>query len=101
MAIKRGTPVRTSVGEMLTEEFLKPMDMTAEDLAIKMDGYCRHDMNDILDDASTITADDAIALGKAFKMSPEFWLNVRNAYDLWLVQVVQADEKARRRGRSR
>ncbi len=100
MAIKRGTPVRTSVGEMLTEEFLKPMDMTAEDLAIKM-GYCRHDVNDIVDDASTITADDAIALGKAFKMSPEFWLNVRNAYDLWLVQVVQADEKARRRGRSR
>jgi antitoxin HigA-1 len=80
----------TSVGEMITEEFLKPLEMSVESLAFKM-GVSPLLLNGIMKGSILMEARDAIALGNAFGNSPEFWLNVRNANDLYAVQ--QANKK--------
>ena len=86
----------TPVGEMITEWFLKPLNMSVDDLAKKMryTGFahpiwCRSYMQGIIDGDVNITVRDAIALGKALKTSAEFWLNIRNNNDLWAVREAQ------------
>jgi addiction module HigA family antidote len=58
-------------GEILGEEFLKPLGLTANALA-KAIGV----------PANRITGDTAIRLGTFFKTSPEFWMNLEMTYDL-------------------
>ena len=71
-----------SVGEMLVEEFLKPMGLTQGALAKAM-GVQRKLVNEICNDRRTVTADSALMLAKVFGNTPEFWLNVQRRTDLW------------------
>jgi antitoxin HigA-1 len=68
-------------GEALQEEFLKPMAITQYRLA-KDIGVPPRRINEIVKGRRAITADTALRLGRYFRMSPEFWLNLQSHYDL-------------------
>lgn len=72
----------TSPGEMLVEEFLKPLDMTQVELAKRI-GVPFQRVNMIIKGHRGITPDTALRLGKLFNMSAEFWLNAQLAWDLY------------------
>lgn len=72
----------TSPGEILNEEFLKPMKLTQKQLA----DHLRCDVkviNRIINERTSVTAEMALRLAAAFNMSPEFWLNAQQAVDLF------------------
>jgi addiction module HigA family antidote len=68
-------------GEILNEEFLKPLGLTANALA-KAIGVPPNRITAILKDDRGITGDTAIRLGMFFKTSAEFWMNLQMTYDL-------------------
>jgi len=68
-------------GEVLDEEFLKPMGISQYRLAKDISVPARR-INEIVHGNRAITADTALRLGRYFKMSPEFWLNLQAIYDL-------------------
>ena len=68
-------------GEILDEEFLKPMGLTQYRLA-KDIGVPPRRVNEIVKGQRAISADTALRLGRYFGMSPEFWLNLQTHYDL-------------------
>jgi antitoxin HigA-1 len=68
-------------GEILHEEFLKPMAITQYRLAKDISVPPRR-INEIIKGQRAIPADTALRLGRYFRMSPEFWLNLQSHYDL-------------------
>lgn len=68
-------------GEILLEEFLKPMGMTQVELARRM-GVPIQRINTLINGKRDMTAETAILLSKVFKNSPEFWMNLQIACDL-------------------
>ena len=71
----------THPGEMLLEEFLKPLGMTQTELAQRIQvSYPR--VNEIVKGKRGITPDTALRLAKLFRTSPEFWLNGQRNWDL-------------------
>ena len=68
-------------GEILQEEFLRPMGITQYRLA-KDIGVPPRRINEIVKGLRAITADTALRLGRYFAMSPEFWLNLQTHYAL-------------------
>jgi antitoxin HigA-1 len=68
-------------GEILEEEFLKPMGITQYRLAKEI-GVPPRRINEIVKGQRAITADTALRLGRYFAMAPEFWLNLQSHYDL-------------------
>jgi antitoxin HigA-1 len=72
----------THAGEILLEEFLKPLDLTQVQAAGKM-GISLNRMNELIRGKRGVTADTALRLAKLLKTTPEFWLNLQNAYDLY------------------
>lgn len=72
----------THPGEMLLEEFLKPMDLTQRDLADAIHvPYQR--INEIINQKRGITPSTALRLAKFFDMSEDFWLNLQQRWDLY------------------
>ncbi len=71
-----------SVGEMLVEEFLKPLRLTQGALAEAM-GVPRKLVNELCNDRRAVTADTALMLARVFGNSPEFWLNTQRRTELW------------------
>jgi len=78
-------------GEILVEDFLKPMGLSQYRLA-KDIGVPARRINEIVKGERAITADTALRLGRFFKMSAQFWLNLQSHYDLEIV----ADRLGRR-----
>src|SRR5262250_1669146 len=68
-------------GEVLREEFLIPLKLSAGALASKMN-LPRTRIERIASEDVGITADTALRLGKALGTSPQLWLNLQNDYDL-------------------
>ena len=68
-------------GEILVEEFLRPMGLTQYRLAKDISVPPRR-INEIVEGQRGITADTALRLGRYFGTGPEFWLNLQNHYDL-------------------
>ncbi len=80
MILTKRKPV--SVGEMLTEEFMEPMNIDQGQLA-KALGVARKTANELCNDKTSITADTALMLAIVFGNSAEFWLNLQKRNDLW------------------
>lgn len=78
---KRLPPIHP--GEILLEEFLKPMDMSQYRLAKAISVPARR-INEIVHGKRSITADTALRLSKFFGMSNRFWMNLQTRYDLEL-----------------
>lgn len=72
----------TSVGEILLEEFLEPLNLKIGDLAEILDVH-RNTVSNIINNSSRLTLEMAVKLAKAFGTSPEFWLNLQTNVDLW------------------
>src|ERR1041384_1108336 len=68
-------------GEILEEEFLKPMGITQYRLAKDL-GVPPRRINEVVKGQRAITADTALRLGRYFGISPQFWLNLQSHYDL-------------------
>ena len=68
-------------GEILMEEFLKPLEISQYRLA-KDIGVAPLRNNEIVREIRTVTADTALRLGKYFSVSPQFWLNLQSHYNL-------------------
>ena len=68
-------------GEVLLEEFLKPMGISQNHLAINIGVHARR-INEIVLRRRRITADTALRLAKFFGTSPEFWMGLQSDYDL-------------------
>jgi antitoxin HigA-1 len=68
-------------GEILLEEFLKPLDMSQSRLALDIGVHPRR-INEIVLGKRSITADTALRLARYFGNSPQFWLGLQMDYDL-------------------
>jgi addiction module HigA family antidote len=79
MAAKRFPPVHP--GEVLLEEFLKPLGMSQYRLAKEISVPPRR-INDIVHRRRSITADTALRLARFFRTSAELWMNLQAGYDL-------------------
>jgi addiction module HigA family antidote len=75
----------THPGEILLEEFLKPMEMSQIELAKKM-GVPIQRVNTLINGKRDMTAETAILLSRVLKTSSEFWMNLQVAYDLFEAQ---------------
>jgi addiction module HigA family antidote len=72
----------TSPGEILAEEFLKPLNMTQKQLADHL-GCDIKVINRIVNGRTSVTAEMAIKLASTFQTTPEFWLNAQQAVNLY------------------
>jgi len=68
-------------GEVLLEEFLKPMKLSQNRLAIDI-GVDARRINEIVLGERSVTADTALRLARYFGVSPQFWLGLQAEYDL-------------------
>jgi antitoxin HigA-1 len=68
-------------GEILLEEFMKPMGITARQLSADIDVPPSR-ISDIVNGNRPITADTALRLGLFFGMEPRYWLNLQSEYDM-------------------
>jgi addiction module HigA family antidote len=68
-------------GEILLEEFLKPMDISQYRVATTI-GVSPRRINEIVQGKRSITADTALRLSRCFGTSERFWLNLQARYDL-------------------
>lgn len=72
----------TSPGEILLEEFIKPLGITQKLLADHI-GCDYKVINRIVNERACLTPDIAIKLAMALETTPDFWLNAQMAIDLW------------------
>ena len=72
-------------GEVLSEEFLKPMELSQNRLALDI-GVPPRRINEIVLEKRGITADTALRLARYFNMSPQFWLGLQMDYELDLAE---------------
>ena len=72
----------TSPGEILQEEFLRPLGLTQRQLADHVDCDVKV-INRIVNGRTSVTPEMALKLGASFRTSPEFWLNAQKAVDLY------------------
>jgi antitoxin HigA-1 len=92
---RKGTPNwRIHPGEILREEFLKPMKMSVYALAKRIHVPVPR-INDIVLERRGISADTAIRLAKFFGTTEQFWLNLQDAYDVSKIKAERAEELAR------
>lgn len=69
-------------GEILSEFYLEPLNLTVTEAAEKL-FITRPNLSAIINRKAGISAHMAIKLAKAFKTTPHYWLNLQAAYDLW------------------
>jgi addiction module HigA family antidote len=88
MSTRKLSPIHP--GEILLEEFLKPMSLSQNRLALDIRVPARR-INEIVHGKRRITADTALRLAKYFNMSPQFWLGLQMDYDLDVAEDELAD----------
>ncbi len=87
-------------GEILMEDFLRPMDLSQNELARNL-GVPPRRINEIVLGKRRLTADTALRLAHYFQMSPEFWLGLQMDYDLDVESDRLQDQIEREVGRYR
>ena len=75
------TRIATHPGEILREEYLSPLGMSASALARELDVPTNR-VTSILNGDRGVTADTALRLGRYFDTTPEFWINLQSNHDL-------------------
>lgn len=81
-------------GEILREEFLVPLNLSANALAIAL-GVPAPRINDVVRERRGVTADTALRLARYFGTSAEFWMGLQADYDLRLAESTASDALAR------
>jgi addiction module HigA family antidote len=72
----------THPGEFIREDILLELELTQQELADKL-GVSRRSINQLVNEKRNVTADMALRLGKFTNTSPQLWLNLQTAVDLW------------------
>ena len=80
-------------GEILLEDFMKPMGISARQLAADID-VSPSRISDLVHGRRPITADTALRLGLFFSMAPRFWLNLQTEYDMRVTKRTQQEKIA-------
>ena len=91
-AVKK--PIRIHPGEILLEEFIKPLGLSANQLAIELRVPVSR-IYDIIHERRGLTPDTAVRLGRFFGTSSYFWMNLQNTYDLFRLEDAMAEELSR------
>ena len=77
-------------GEILREEFLLPLGMTAHALAMAIRVPAPR-IHDIVREKRSISPDTALRLARYFGTTPEFWMNLQSAFDLRTTRLLAMD----------
>ncbi len=77
-------------GEVLKEACLEPLDLSITEAA-KALGVTRETLSRLVNGKTGVSPEMAIRLSKAFKTSPDVWLNMQQKYDLWHAKL-KADQ---------
>ena len=72
----------THPGEMLLEEFLKPLGISQSAFAVRL-GVSFARLNEIIRGKRSVTSDTALRLARVLGMSAEFWLGLQQDWDIW------------------
>ena len=72
----------THPGEMLLEEFLKPLGISQSAFAIRL-GVSFPRLNEVIRGKRAVTPDTALRLARVLGMSADFWLGLQQDWDLW------------------
>jgi addiction module HigA family antidote len=72
----------THPGEMLLEEFLKPLGITQTAFALQL-GISFQRLNEVINGKRSVTPDTALRLARVTGMSADFWLGLQQDWDLW------------------
>ncbi len=87
--------IRTHPGEVLLEEFMRPLGLSANALARELHVPPNRITAIVAtDDPRAVTPDTALRLSRYFGTTPEFWLNLQSAYDLTKAQAESAAQIA-------
>ena len=81
----------THPGEMLLEEFLKPLGISQSAFAIRL-GVSFPRLNEIIRGKRAVTPDTALRLARVLGMSADFWLGLQQDWDLW--HAMRSEEAA-------
>ena len=81
----------THPGEMLLKEFLEPMQITQQTLAQAI-GVPYQRVNELVNGKRGITPSTALRLAKYFGNSPSFWLNLQNNWEIYYVNLAEAEQ---------
>lgn len=73
----------THPGEILDEDYIKPLNLNLQKLAERL-GISRNTLFNIRAGKASVTPAIAISLAEAFDTTPQLWLNLQQNYDLWL-----------------
>ncbi len=90
--VQRRSPTHrppTHPGEMLLEEFLKPLGMSQSAFAIQL-GVSFPRLNEVVNAKRAVTPDTALRLAQVTGMSADFWLGLQQDWDLW--HAVRSEE---------
>ena len=92
---RKGTPAwRVHPGEILREEFMKPIGLSAYELAKRLLVPAPR-INDIVLERRGVTADTAIRLSRFFRTTEQFWLNLQGAFEVSRVKAERGAELER------
>ena len=75
----------TTVGEVISEEYLAPLDLKVADLASMLNVH-RNTLSAIINNKANLSLDMAMRLAKALNTSVEFWLNLQRMTDIWTLE---------------
>jgi addiction module HigA family antidote len=93
--MSRKKKIHIHPGEILKEEFLAPLGISANHLAVSL-GVPANRISAIINGERAITGQTAVLFGKAFRTSAEFWMNLQAHYDLELARAQMSTERVRR-----
>ena len=85
----------THPGEILLRDFMKPMGISARQLAADID-VSPSRISDLVNGNRPITVDTALRLGLFFNMAPRFWMNLQTEYDMRVAVRTLTDKIAPR-----
>ena len=91
----RRKKVHVHPGEILKEEFLAPLKISANCLAISL-GVPANRVSGIINGERAITGETALLFAKAFNTTPEFWIGLQAHYELELARAQVSNERIRR-----
>ena len=83
--------IPTHPGEMLLEEFLKPMGITQKQLSDALHVPFQR-INELVNGKRGVTPSTALRLSRFFGNTPDFWMNIQQRWDLYWVKSKESDE---------
>ena len=86
--------IKTHPGEILREEFMVPLGLSANALATALRVPATR-IGEIIKESRAVTADTALRLGRYFGTTPQFWLNLQSAHDLSKVEAETGEKICR------